>query len=60
MSEDLQHTTSMVRKDVLRTDRQHPFFSGGDDNHNVERLFNVLTTYAFLNLCYFPSFLIEI
>lgn len=44
MSEELQHVTSMVRKDVLRTDRQHPFYSGGDDNANVEKLFNILTT----------------
>uniref|UniRef100_A0A0P6GYD9 TBC1 domain family member n=1 Tax=Daphnia magna TaxID=35525 RepID=A0A0P6GYD9_9CRUS len=49
MSEELQHVTSMVRKDVLRTDRQHPFYSGGDDNANVEKLFNILTTYAIMH-----------
>lgn len=44
MSEELKNISSMVRKDVLRTDRQHPFYSGGDDNPNVEELFNILTT----------------
>lgn len=38
--------TSMVRKDVLRTDRLHPFYAGSDDNQNIASLFNVLTTYA--------------
>lgn len=37
----------MVRKDVLRTDRHHPFFSGADDNSNVKSLFNILTTLVF-------------
>lgn len=36
----------MVRKDVLRTDRLHPFYAGSDDNQNIASLFNVLTTYA--------------
>jgi hypothetical protein len=44
MSEDLKNVVSMVRKDVLRTDRQYPFYGGGDDNPNVEELFNILTT----------------
>lgn len=36
----------MVRKDVLRTDRLHPFYAGSDDNQNIASLFNILTTYA--------------
>lgn len=36
----------MVKKDVLRTDRLHPFYAGSDDNQNIAALFNILTTYA--------------
>lgn len=43
---DIQAVTNMVRKDVLRTDRTHPFYAGGDDNANVVALFNLLTTFA--------------
>lgn len=43
---ELAYVTSMVRKDVLRTDRLHPFYAGSDDNQNIAALFNILTTYA--------------
>ncbi|XP_034951655.1 TBC1 domain family member 25 [Chelonus insularis] len=43
---DLSYVTSMVRKDVLRTDRHHKFYGGSDDNQNTASLFNILTTYA--------------
>lgn len=43
---ELAYVTSMVRKDVLRTDRLHPFYAGSDDNQNIASLFNMLTTYA--------------
>lgn len=43
---ELAYVTSMVRKDVLRTDRHHAFYAGNDDNQNIGALFNVLTTYA--------------
>ncbi|XP_056643695.1 TBC1 domain family member 25 [Diorhabda sublineata] len=43
---ELAYTTGMVRKDVLRTDRHHPFYAGSDDNQNIAALFNILTTYA--------------
>ncbi|XP_029047358.1 TBC1 domain family member 25 [Osmia bicornis bicornis] len=43
---DLAYVTSMVRKDVLRTDRHHKFYGGSDDNQNTASLFNILTTYA--------------
>ncbi|XP_039278810.1 TBC1 domain family member 25 [Nilaparvata lugens] len=46
ISGDLAYVTSMVRKDVLRTDRHHVFYAGSDDNKNIVSLFNILTTYA--------------
>ncbi|XP_071527319.1 TBC1 domain family member 25 isoform X2 [Panulirus ornatus] len=46
VSEEVKYVTNMVRKDVLRTDRHHPYFSGPDDNSNVQSLYNILTTYA--------------
>ena len=42
---ELARITNMVRKDVLRTDRQHKSFAG-DGNENVTSLFNILTTYS--------------
>ncbi|KAJ8868200.1 hypothetical protein PR048_032009 [Dryococelus australis] len=42
---DLAYVTSMVRKDVLRTDRHHKFYAGSDDNQNIASLFNILTTF---------------
>lgn len=45
-SSELAYVTGMVRKDVLRTDRLHPFYAGHDDNQNIASLFNILTTYA--------------
>ncbi|XP_068621038.1 uncharacterized protein [Battus philenor] len=46
VNSDLAYVTSMVRKDVLRTDRHHNFYAGSDDNQNIASLFNILTTYA--------------
>ena len=45
ISDDVKTVMNMVRKDVLRTDRQHPYFAG-EGNPNVTTLFNILTTYA--------------
>ncbi|XP_076310845.1 TBC1 domain family member 25-like isoform X2 [Tachypleus tridentatus] len=45
-NDTIQHITNMIRKDVLRTDRTHKFYSGSDDNKNVVSLFNILTTYS--------------
>ncbi|XP_023339520.1 TBC1 domain family member 25 isoform X3 [Eurytemora carolleeae] len=45
ITDDVKTVINMVRKDVLRTDRQHPFYAG-EGNHNVTSLFNILTTYA--------------
>jgi len=38
----------LVGKDTHRTDRTLPFFEG-DDNENVEKLFNILMTYCMYN-----------
>lgn len=38
----------VIEKDVVRTDRGNPFFSG-DNNPNIETMKNVLLNYAFYN-----------
>ncbi|KAI9575521.1 hypothetical protein GQX74_014230 [Glossina fuscipes] len=43
---ELAYVTSMVKKDVLRTDHLHPFYASNDDDQNIASLFNILTTYA--------------
>ena len=45
-TEEIKYVTNMVKKDVLRTDRTHPFYAGDDDSGNVLSLFNLLVTYA--------------
>jgi len=45
ITDDVKTVINMVRKDVLRTDRQHAYFAG-EGNQNVMSLFNILTTYA--------------
>ena len=45
VTEEIKLITNMVRKDVLRTDRQHKFYSG-ETNENITALYNILTTYA--------------
>ncbi len=45
VTDDLKCVTHMVKKDVLRTDRHHPFFAG-EGNANVTLLYNILTTFA--------------
>merc|ERR1719412_2265380 len=45
VTDEIKMVTNMVRKDVLRTDRQHKFYSG-ENNENVTALFNILTTFA--------------
>ncbi|XP_055381882.1 protein PF3D7_1417600 isoform X2 [Condylostylus longicornis] len=46
LDNELAYVTSMVKKDVLRTDRLHQFYAGSDDNQNISSLFNILTTFA--------------
>ena len=45
-SEEAKHVASLVRKDVMRTDRTHKYYSGTDDNKNLKSLFHLLVTYA--------------
>ncbi|XP_076469269.1 TBC1 domain family member 25-like isoform X2 [Babylonia areolata] len=45
-TDEVKHIALMVKKDVLRTDRTHRMYAGGDDNKNVMSLFNILVTYA--------------
>ncbi|CAG2105281.1 unnamed protein product [Medioppia subpectinata] len=44
----VEQTLDMIKKDVMRTDRQHHFYYGNsdDDNDNVTALLNLLTTYS--------------
>ena len=43
--EAVRIVAAMVRKDVLRTDRLHPFYAG-ENNTNGTSLFNLLVTFA--------------
>ena len=45
-SDEAKHVASLVRKDVMRTDRTHKHYSGTDDNKNLKSLFHLLVTYA--------------
>uniref|UniRef100_A0A8C3SWS3 TBC1 domain family member 25 n=1 Tax=Chelydra serpentina TaxID=8475 RepID=A0A8C3SWS3_CHESE len=44
--EDLDFVRSNVLKDVLRTDRTHPYYAGSEDNPHLTALHDLLTTYA--------------
>ncbi|XP_066879361.1 TBC1 domain family member 25 isoform X2 [Kogia breviceps] len=44
--EDLEFIRSTVLKDVLRTDRAHPYFAGPEDGPHLRALHDLLTTYA--------------
>uniref|UniRef100_A0A8C0HCV0 TBC1 domain family member 25 n=1 Tax=Chelonoidis abingdonii TaxID=106734 RepID=A0A8C0HCV0_CHEAB len=44
--EDLDFIRSNVLKDVLRTDRTHPYYAGSEDNPHLTALHDLLTTYA--------------
>ncbi|XP_044538911.1 TBC1 domain family member 25 [Gracilinanus agilis] len=45
-AEDLEFIRSNVLKDVLRTDRAHPYYAGPEDNPHLLALHDLLTTYA--------------
>ncbi|XP_074057021.1 TBC1 domain family member 25 isoform X4 [Macrotis lagotis] len=45
-AEDLEFIRSNVLKDVLRTDRAHPYYAGPEDNPHLIALHDLLTTYA--------------
>nr|XP_039260478.1 TBC1 domain family member 25-like [Styela clava] len=42
----IQELKKMIWKDVLRTDRTHPYYAGRDDNPHLLSLHNLLLTYA--------------
>lgn len=44
--EDLEFIRSTVLKDVLRTDRTHPYYAGPEDGPHLRALHDLLTTYA--------------
>ncbi|XP_066922082.1 TBC1 domain family member 25-like [Clytia hemisphaerica] len=46
---EIKGLTHMIQKDVLRTDRTHPFFNVKEDHPNLVSLFNILITFAFNN-----------
>ena len=46
---EIESTAHLIMKDVLRTDRSHPYFSVPDDHPHMNALFNILTTYALGN-----------
>ncbi|KHJ43380.1 hypothetical protein D918_06615 [Trichuris suis] len=47
VSEQVRWIINSIRRDVIRTDRMHPFYAGDEEhNPNLVSLFNVLATYA--------------
>ncbi|XP_041093144.1 TBC1 domain family member 25-like isoform X2 [Polyodon spathula] len=44
--EDLEFIRGNVLKDVLRTDRTHPYYAGSEDSPHLTALTSLLTTYA--------------
>eukprot|EP00061_Rhincodon_typus_P004070 g21670.t1 len=44
--EDLEFVSGMVLKDVLRTDRAHPYYAGSEDSAHLRALRDLLVTYA--------------
>ncbi|CAN9515973.1 unnamed protein product [Ophioblennius macclurei] len=45
-SEDLDFIRGNVLKDVLRTDRAHPYYAGSEDSPHLTALTDLLTTFA--------------
>ena len=45
-ADEIKNVISVVKKDVLRTDRTYKFYSGSDDSKNIVSLFHILVTYA--------------
>ncbi|MGH0161981.1 UNVERIFIED_CONTAM: hypothetical protein FKN15_042379 [Acipenser sinensis] len=44
--EDLEFIRGNMLKDVLRTDRTHPYYAGSEDSPHLTDLTDLLTTYA--------------
>ena len=47
--QEIESITHLIMKDVLRTDRTHPYFAVPDDHEHMDALFDILTTYALEN-----------
>lgn len=45
-AEDLEFIRGNVLKDVLRTDRAHPYYAGSEDSPHLTALTDLLTTFA--------------
>ncbi|KAF7649304.1 hypothetical protein LDENG_00143820 [Lucifuga dentata] len=45
-NEDLEFIRGNVLKDVLRTDRSHPYYAGSEDSPHLTALTDLLTTFA--------------
>lgn len=45
-TEDLEFIRGNVLKDVLRTDRAHPYYAGSEDSPHLTALTDILTTFA--------------
>ncbi|CAI9739952.1 Hypothetical predicted protein [Octopus vulgaris] len=45
-SDEIKNIISVVKKDVLRTDRTYKFYAGSDDSNNILSLIHILVTYA--------------
>lgn len=45
-SDDLEFIRGNVLKDVLRTDRAHPYYAGSEDSPHLTALTDLLTTFA--------------
>ena len=45
-SEELDFVRGSVLKDVLRTDRTHPYYAGSEDSPHLTALTDLLTTFA--------------
>lgn len=60
--EDLEFIRGNVLKDVLRTDRAHPYYAGSEDSPHLTALTDLLTTFAIthpqvgMNLSYLMKF----
>lgn len=44
--DDLEFIRGNVLKDVLRTDRAHPYYAGSEDSPHLTALTDLLTTFA--------------
>lgn len=58
--EDLEFIRGNVLKDVLRTDRSHPYYAGSEDSPHLAALTDLLTTFAITHPQVGPEFLLSV